>query len=177
MNKHIILLRGVNVSGSNIIKMADLKAALESLDYFTDVVTYIQSGNIVLSSKLGAKEVEEAIHKLIQTQFGYDVPVLAVRSDYLKQVLDNNPYDKEDDKKQYFMFLYSDPEVDINSVINAADYPNEGFQLGNKVIYFYFQLGAGKAKLSNNTLEKKLKITATTRNRNTVKKLIELSNS
>lgn len=177
MNRYIILLRGVNVSGSNIIKMADLKTALADVTGLHEMQTYIQSGNIVLSSDLSAKQVEEAVHTLIKTKFGFDVPVLAVRPDYLQQVFDNSPYDREDEKKQYFMFLYSEPAVDIDTVINAADYPNEGFQLGDKVVYFYYELGAGKAKLSNNIFEKKLQIKATTRNRNTVKKLIELSNS
>ncbi len=177
MTKYIILLRGVNVSGSNLIKMAELKAAIENSKHFANVQTYIQSGNILVSSALTSKQVEKEIHAIINTQFDFDVPVLALEKQQLIDVLNNNPFDKEDEKKQYFMFLYSEPAVEINAAINAANYPNEEFLLGNKVIYLHFTLGAGKAKLNNNIFEKKLKVIATTRNRNTVKKLIELSNA
>lgn len=173
MSKHIVLLRGVNVSGSNIIKMAELKQTLNDTG-FKDAVTYIQSGNIVLSSDKPKEEVSLEIHNLIKSKFDLDVPVITLSGSELKKIKDSNPF-KEVEDKCYFVFLFDQPlQVNCEKLAENS-YPNEEYVIAEDVIYLYPKLGAGKAKLNNNVLENKLKVTATARNLNTVNKLIELA--
>ena len=70
MKKYIILLRGINVSGKNILSMSDLRQILNDLD-FQNVQTYIQSGNIILESEVSKVLICEKIKKAILDKFGY----------------------------------------------------------------------------------------------------------
>lgn len=172
--KYIVLLRGVNVSGSNIIKMADLKQILEGKG-FDQVHTYIQSGNLIVESKKSTKSVSQEISAIIENEFKLNVPAFTyTRGDFIT-ILNNNPYNEADIKKQYFSFISSSPEQSRISELKMIDYPNEEYTITDKVIYFYPHEGYGKAKLNNNLFEKKLGVVATARNLNTVKKLVDLS--
>lgn len=72
---YLALLRGVNVGGNNMIKMAELKAALEA-DGFSDVRTYIQSGNVLfMSDKKDTGTLAEHVKKSIAKHFAIDVGV------------------------------------------------------------------------------------------------------
>jgi uncharacterized protein (DUF1697 family) len=80
MKTYIPLLRGINVGGNNIIKMADLKAAFEQRE-FQNVVTYINSGNIIFDSGLDESAVKTDCDKLITEDFGLDIPVWVISAD------------------------------------------------------------------------------------------------
>ena len=77
MTKYIALLRGINVGGKNIIKMADLKTAFEQRG-FQNVITYINSGNILFSSKLDETDIKCVCEKLLKEDFGLDIPVCVI---------------------------------------------------------------------------------------------------
>ena len=175
---YICLLRGINVSGQKKIKMVALKASFETLG-FTDVVTYIQSGNIVFkSSESDSKKLEEIIHQLLLDDFGFDVTVIVLTPDQLKYAANNNPYQKDttkDPKKFYVVFLQDNPQQENIDVLATYDYSPEEYSLDNKIIFYYADNGAHKAKMSNNFFENKLKVKASTRNWRTVNKLVELS--
>lgn len=176
---YIALLRGINVSGHKKIKMADLRIALEQLN-FTDIVTYIQSGNIVFKSVHNSiTELELLIQKQILTDFGFEVPVLIKTPKELKTVFDNNPFEKNklnDPKLFYVVFLKDKPQQKHIETLKTYDYSPEAYVINEKIIYFYAANGAGNAKMSNNFFENKLKVIATSRNWRTIQKLIELSN-
>lgn len=175
MGRYIAFLRGINVSGQKKILMKDLRESLNNAG-FTNVQTYIQSGNVVFeatSSKIGmlATQIEEAIKK----DFGFDVPVLVKTQNELVEIMDRNPFAvTADDKNQYFALLNKCAEPEMVQNLNASDYPNEEFYITDACVYLNCKIGAGKAKLTNNLIEKKLKVTATTRNLKTMKKMIEL---
>ena len=81
MKKFIALLRGINVSGQKKIKMSDLKLLFEDLG-FQNVETYIQSGNVIFSSKeKSIKKLESKISSGIKSKYGFDVPVLVINPD------------------------------------------------------------------------------------------------
>lgn len=170
--KYIVLLRGINVSGKNKLPMADLRTMLTDLG-FREVQTYIQSGNIILSSDETPEKVSEIIKNGIKKTFDYDVPVIVRTVASWQQTIDENPYaDREDGKKNYFTFLEKIP--DINTVeINKVE--GDEFTIVKDVVYLYCEGGYGKTKLSNNVLEKKLKVVATTRNLKTTLKMLELA--
>ena len=78
MNNYIAVLRGINVSGKNIIKMAQLKQMFEDIG-FSGVSTYIQSGNLLFSSiEAQVSDLESTISEAIKATFGYDVPVMVI---------------------------------------------------------------------------------------------------
>lgn len=172
--KHIIFLRGINVSGKNSIKMQDLRSLLTDAG-FEEVMSYIQSGNIILSSPLPTKEVKSAIHQLIQEKLGLDLEVFVVTGEELHQVLLNNPFQAGHEPNRLFItFLSDQPSIDLINKLQEKDHGQEEFQLINNMLYFYLPQGMAKSKMNNNYFEKALKVKATGRNLNTVQKLISL---
>ena len=168
MNRYIVLLRGVNVSGKNKLPMKELRELLTSSG-FQHVATYIQSGNIVLDSEYSTKEIELIITRLIKEKYGYDVPAFAYTVKDWKHIIKECPYE-EVEKKVYFTFLDTEPEI---KEIEVSMTETDEFTILNNMVYLYC-LSYGKTKLSNNLFENKLKVRATTRNSRTVMKLFEM---
>ena len=169
MNRYIVLLRGINVSGKNKLPMKELRELLTSSG-FQNVQTYIQSGNIILDSHHPQKEVQDQISQLIKDKYGYEVPSFAYSTKDWKNILKKCPYE-EGDKKIYFTFLDQVPEAKELQVKKAE---TDEFTVIDNVVYLYC-LSYGKTKLSNNLFENKLKVTATSRNFRTVNKLLQLA--
>jgi len=178
MPTYIALLRGINVSGQKKIKMADLRAMLEKMP-FQDVATYIQSGNIVFRAAETKKEhIQDAIKNGIAKAFGFDVPVLVRSVPDFKAILSGNPYTEPEDlaaKKIYYVLLKNIPSDETLFDLDQENYPNELFHVTSECVYLNCKNGAGKAKLTNNIIEKKLQVEATTRNHSTMLKLLELA--
>lgn len=173
MKKYIVLLRGINVSGKNIIPMADLRDLLNDLS-FKNVQTYIQSGNIILESDKGKSVICNKINKGIKDKFGYDVPVIVRTIPEWEKAIESYPFSLENEKIVAFVFLNKkvyESKIDLKR-INDDEYLIE-----NDMIYMYCPSGFGKTKLSNKFFEKKLYVTATTRNLRTTLKLLELANA
>lgn len=171
MKTYIVLLRGINVSGKNKLPMKELREMLEKLS-FTNISTYIQSGNIILQSEATKEEIVESIHNAIKSEFGYDVPIIIRTPQEWKKAIDNYPFSIENEKIVAFCFLdraVSKNEIDIKG-INEDQY-----KVYNDVVYLYCPSGFGSTKLTNNSIEKKLNVAATTRNLKTTLKLWELS--
>ena len=178
MQTYIALLRGINVSGQKKIRMADLKKSLETLS-FKDIVTYIQSGNIVFkSTETSIPNLENMIQTQILRDFGFEVPTLVKTPQEVKDAFENNPFEKDASKDQklfYIVFLKDTPEPENIEILKTYDYRPEEYVLDNKIIYFYAANGAGRAKMNNNFFESKLKVQATSRNWKTTHKLVALS--
>ena len=171
MKKYIVLLRGINVSGKNKLPMAELRELLNELE-FQNVQTYIQSGNIILDSEESKPTICKKIKDGIKKQFGYDVPVISKTVSEWKKAIDNYPFPIDNPKIVAFVFLdkkTSETNIDANG-INDDEY-----KIDNDMVYIYCPSTFAKTKLSNNLIEQKLKVTATTRNYNTTLKLLKLA--
>ena len=175
MEKHILFLRGINVGGHKKIKMADLRTLLEK-DGFENVRTYIQSGNIVLQTT-EAQDLGHRVSRIITKQYGFEVPAIALKPFQIEQLLDACPFSEEKKQKSYFALLFEAPEEALVRSLQSMTYPGEEFYIGNRCVYLHYALGAGKAKLTNNLIERKLKVVATARNFNTMQKMIDLATS
>jgi uncharacterized protein (DUF1697 family) len=164
---YIALLRGINVSGKNSIKMVDLTAMMTSLK-FKNIKTYIQSGNIVFSdSSSDTQKLEAKIKATILKTFGHTVPVLVMEATVFAEVIKQNPYlkDTKSDKAFWHITLLSDtPEAEKVKLLHTGEYGSTAFKYLNKAIYLYTPEGYGNTKLSNTFIESKLKVNATTRN-------------
>lgn len=178
MSTYIALLRGINVSGQKKIKMAELRMHLSNWG-FSDVQTYIQSGNIILQDNGSAPDqIAERIHQGILATYGFEVPVMVLVPEDLEVVLANNTFlPEKDPKRLYVTFLSHPPAQDLLDKLLQEDYSPEAFFLFKKHIYFFSPSGYGRAKMNNNFFEKKLKVEATTRNWRTVNKLRDMCNS
>ena len=178
MTTYISILRGINVSGQRIIKMEALRQLYQNLG-FTDVVIYIQSGNVIFrDNKSTPEELEKIIANQIQQQFGFIVPVVVLTISQLREIVEKNPFLKELSKDISFMhvtFLSSTPKSINHQQISDKRLPNEAVEIIEKAVYLYCPNGYGNTKLTNNFLESALKVTATTRNWKSTKMLLELS--
>lgn len=180
MTKFIALLRGINVSGQKKIKMADLKKLFEDLK-FNDVETYIQSGNVLFSTK--SKNLDSVINKIekgIEEHYGYKVQVILKTPGELGAALKRNPFlksKKKDTGKLYYTFLSEKPSAENLKKLKEIDYSPEEYVIDEDRIYLFFPNGYGKAKMNINLFEKKLNLFATSRNHRTVETLFEMAGS
>lgn len=179
MHTHLALLRGINVSGHNMIKMDALKKALENIG-FLNVQTYIQTGNVFVDTEEeNGTSVGFQIKQEIFKVFGHDVPVIVINKHDLEHCFKNNLFLKEKDcdtKKLYVAFISKEltPGA-MNDLKMSMVKPDECMIDGNR-IFIKYAVGAGKTKFDQKYIEKKLNVTATIRNWNTVTKLLELYN-
>ena len=177
MTTHLALLRGINVSGHNMIKMEALKTALENIG-FQNVVTYIQSGNVFVdTNEENAPAVGFKIKQEVFKVFGHEVPIVVIAKTDLENCLKNNPFlkDKElDTKKLYVAFVSMSLRSDsINDLKMSQVKPDEA-HIDESRIYIKYSVGAGKTRFDQKYIEKKLNVTATIRNWNTVTQLLKM---
>lgn len=177
MFTHLALLRGINVSGHNMMKMDALKSMLEKAG-FQNVETYIQSGNVFVDTdEENAASVGFKIKQEIFKDFGHDVPAVVINKEDLNSCFKNNPFLKEKDvdtKKLYVAFLSNTLRSEsINDLKISQFKPDEAIIDGNK-IFIKYAVGAGKTRLDQKYIEKKLNLTATIRNWNTVTQLLKM---
>jgi len=178
MQTFISILRGINVSGQKKILMADLKTLYEKLK-FKEVTTYIQSGNVAFKGEEKWKDIKLAqkIEGAIFKKYNFQVPVIIRSKEELKKIISSNPFLKEkniDTKKLHVTFLSEIPAKTNVESIEDIDFSPDIFILNGKEIYLHIPVSYGETKLSNNFFENKLKVKATTRNWNTVNKLLEM---
>jgi uncharacterized protein (DUF1697 family) len=180
MQKYISILRGINVGGNRKVLMADLKAIYEALG-FTDIVTYIQSGNVVFNApKQSTETITENIKNAILDKTGFEVPVIIRTAEEFQQIVTTNPFLEkagEDLSKLHVTFLGSIPEPELVKQLEELKFDQDEFKILGDKVFIFCVTGYGKTKINNNFFEKKLKTSATTRNWKTVGKLLELSNN
>jgi uncharacterized protein (DUF1697 family) len=175
MATYVSMLRGINVGRKKRIKMEDLKDLYRSLD-FKDVRTYIQSGNVVFKyHDYPTLELREKIGKEIKDVFGFDVSVIIRTKDELQEIIENNPFQKEDIKQLHVTFLSDIPTQKTVKEIDQIKDESERFSISGKEIYLFLPHGYGRTRLSNDFFEKKLNVSATTRNWKTVNKLLDIA--
>jgi uncharacterized protein (DUF1697 family) len=178
MTTYISILRGINVSGQKLIKMDDLRKSYENLG-FRSVTTYVQSGNVVFTgNKAKPDELAQTITQQIEKDIGFDVPVIVLTIDTLKQIINSNPFLKDSDKDKTFLhvtFLSSKPQKFEISAIEEKKLSGEEISIADNAVYLYCPNGYGKSKLNNIFLETKLKVSATTRNWKTTNELFKIA--
>lgn len=175
LKTYVVLLRGVMPTGKNKVPMAQLREVLSDAG-FINVRTYIQSGNVVLDTDLPAGKVEQEVYELIKKHIGADLKIVVRTGQQLQEVLDSNPFTTGEDISRVFFVLFAEPPPQQKAEeLMAQDFGDEQLVIGETSAYMYIPGNAARSKLSNVKLEKKLGIAATTRNINTMKKLVEMS--
>lgn len=165
MTVYVAFLRAVNVGGTGKLPMAELRAMCESVG-FTQVRTYIASGNVVFDSALDEPGVKRLLERCLATYANKPVGVLIRTGAELSAVLATNPFKSTAPNRTVAIFLDAPPPAD--ALDKASGQQQEEMALGTREIYVHY--GSGMAS-------SKLKIPAasagTARNINTVATLVE----
>jgi uncharacterized protein (DUF1697 family) len=171
------LLRAINVGGTGIIRMADLKALCEKAG-FRDVVTLLQSGNVVFTAKGSDKAVAKKLADAVEKNHGFR-PLVAVRTaDEIEAAMKANPFRAEetsDPSHLHIVFTADTPEEEAAARITAMKVNRERLHLEGRELYVHYADGAGTSKVTNVVLERALGVQGTARNWNTVGKLLALA--
>ncbi|MFI5196540.1 MAG: DUF1697 domain-containing protein [Chitinophagales bacterium] len=173
MTKYIAFLRAINVGG-RVVKMDDLKKHF-AMPGFKNIVTYIQSGNVVFDHSETDKDalIKKVESKLLKS-LGYEVKTFLKTPAELEAVVKKNPFKKyPEDMGLHVSFMSGRPDAEAVKQLLLLQTDHEQFRFTGSEAYILVRKGAyGETKFSNNFLEKKLKLYATTRNWATVNTLL-----
>jgi uncharacterized protein (DUF1697 family) len=174
MKNYAIFLRGVTPTGKNRVPMADLRKALGNTG-LQDVQTYIQSGNVVAKSRLDQSSIQSLVHEVITREIGADIAVIARTHDQLKRVMEGNPFPLSAASRTYFSLLAAPPASHVIEELFQLDFSPDSVKVIGSTLYTLYATKYSDSKFNNNFFERKLKVAATTRNFNTMSRLVELS--
>lgn len=175
--KYIVLLRGINISGKNKISMSELK--IELLKNYQNVLTYLNSGNIILDSDKDREYIIDDIYNMIKNRFNLDIPVFVITSSELEDVLKNSPkWWETSNKETYDNLIFIMPPTKYEEVYNVIGEPKadiEQIMEYNNSIFWTFDLkNYRKSIWWVKTVSTSIKDKITIRTANTIKKILEL---
>lgn len=176
MTRWVALLRGVNVGGGNKIAMPALRASCERRG-FERVGTYIQSGNLVFDASGNEASVTADLRKLLADEHGLKVPVVVRTAKEMDRLADHHPGLAAGVDPRYLQIVFLDrtpKQADVDRV-DGARFEPDTFEVDGREIYVTYPNGSGRSKLTIEVFEKAFGATATARNINTVRRLIELA--
>ncbi len=176
MARQVALLRGINLGPNRRIAMPALRELLAGAG-FEHVRTYVQSGNVVLSSQLAPDELERECERLLSAEFGFDVDVVARTRDQLAEVVARNPLgDVADNPKRYQVsFLSGELGADRVEALAAAAVAPERFVAIGRELYAWHPGGVARSRLWGRLAGQGLGVKATARNWTTVTALLAMA--
>ena len=167
MTAYVALLRGINLMGGTVLKMADLKALAAELG-FERPNTFIASGNLLFTSSKKEAVVKAALEKALRAHMERDVGVLVRTAKEMAAVAKANPFADEPGNKVVAIFLDEAPPKD--AAAEAKNVADERMALGTREIYVHYPQGQGQSRLRIPAADR-----GTARNMNTVGRLAELA--
>jgi uncharacterized protein (DUF1697 family) len=172
----IVLLRGVNLGSRNRVAMPALREALEDIGY-DDVRSYVQSGNVVLSSRRRPKRVAADVQDVIAERFGLSIDVVVRTRDELAAVVRRNPLGNvaTEPKRYQVSFLEAAPKPAVVKALADAAVGDERFAHIGRELYAWHPDGIARSKLWARLASPNLGVTATARNWATVTALLALA--
>ncbi|MFE1910902.1 DUF1697 domain-containing protein [Streptomyces anandii] len=179
MTTYAALLRGINVGGGRKVPMAELRALIEELGH-TGVRTHLQSGQAVFTAGQGDEDSLAAeLAAAIEKRFGFPVDVIVRDHAYLRAVAEACPFPAAElaPKQLHVTYLSAQSDPERYAGIDQAAHLPEEFRLGDRAVYLYAPDGLGRSKLAEQLSRTRVTkgVVATSRNWNTVLKLVELT--
>lgn len=167
MALYVALLRAVNVGGTGRLPMAELREMATTLG-FTEVQTYIQSGNLVFKSRKSAPAVKSALEAALANHFGKASTLVLRSAEELQEIEAANPFQNAEPAKVMVLFLESAPDKKILASVKPPG--GERLAAGRREVYIHFPNGMGQSKL-------KVPFTdvGTGRNLNTLRALLKIT--
>jgi uncharacterized protein (DUF1697 family) len=172
MMRYIALLRAVNLGSHKKIAMPALRESLTALGY-TDVTTYLQSGNAVFTAP-ERETIATEIEDRLTADLGLTTEVILRTAEELHAVIENNPLEVHEPSRFGVLFLYDKPAPGWLDGFDIEKFAPETVHVTDRELYYDLPDGFGRAKLPL-FLNRRLKVPATMRNWNTVTKLAELT--
>jgi uncharacterized protein (DUF1697 family) len=176
MPRQVALLRGINLGSRKRIAMPELRELLARAG-FEDVTTYLQSGNVVLSSKATPARLARDLERRIAERFDLEVAVVVRTRAQLTQVVKRDPLGKvaTNPKRYQVSFLDGKLSAAVVRKLEAAVAPSEQLVISGREVYAWHPDGVGRSRLWTLLAGRNLGVTATARNWTTVMKLLELA--
>jgi uncharacterized protein (DUF1697 family) len=177
MARQIALLRAINVGGNRPVPMAQLRDLMAELGY-SDVKTYVQSGNVVFTGPDDEPEaVERRLASALADAFGFEIPVMVRTRDELAAVVDANPHRDiaTEPKHHHVLFLASEVDPERVADVDREAFAPATFELRGRELYMWTPEGIGRSDLAKALSDKRLGVAATARNWRTVEKLLALA--
>ena len=179
MKRYIAFLRGVNISGKNKVPMAELKRCFEELD-FSEVKTYLNSGNVAFSSDEDNIEVlTSQAEMIINRQFGLDIPVFVISKEKLEDILQNAPEWWGDENKEiYDNLIFIMPPATFSEVWGEIGEPKEELEkikeYRETVFWSFSRKDYQKTNWWPKTASAAISTKLTIRTANTVRRIVEM---
>ena len=175
MNQYVALLRGINVGGKNIIKMAELKACFEELG-FQNVRTYIQSGNVLFS----IEESDQAgltgqIEEALSATFNYELPVVVRSADQMKTIITDAPkgFGSDPAAYRYDVIFLKEPLMSAEVIETVPTKPGvDEIYAGDGVVYFSRLVAKASSSRLSRVASMPIYQSMTIRNWNTTTRLV-----
>jgi uncharacterized protein (DUF1697 family) len=177
VTSYVALLRGINVGGYKKIGMKDLQALVAGLGH-SEVSTYIQSGNVIFrSAESDPAEVARGIEAAVTRDLGMEVRVMVRSREELARMTESNPFlaAGANPANLHMTFLAEAPAPATLDTLTVPEAGTDEFRILGREVYLHFPAGYGNTKLSNAFWERKLCVAGTTRNWNTITKLLQLA--
>ena len=176
--RNILLLRGINVGAHNRISMPELRVALERAG-FAHARTYMQSGNVVVSSDAPADELAARARRALAGGFGLDVDVIVRTRDELAEVIARNPLGEVavDPKRYQVSFLERELDAAVVRELSALAAASERFVAIGRELYAWHPDGVARSRLWARLAGRQLGVSATARNWTTVTNLLAMADA
>lgn len=166
MTQFVAFLRAVNVGGTGKLPMADLRQMFDELG-FTDVKTYIASGNVAFTSDKPEKAIKSAVEDKLAEYAGKPVAVFVRTAADMRRILQESPFP---DKAPNFTFVvFLERKAPKDTLTQAVRLDDEEVRIGKREIYVHYPSGVSQSKLRIPAAEH-----GTARNMNTVKKMVDI---
>jgi uncharacterized protein (DUF1697 family) len=173
----IALLRGINVTGHNKIAMSDLRSLCANIGW-TDVQSYIQSGNLVFSAAGSLASLEAELEQAIELRFGLTIPVIVRTAADWPVYIQSNPFPDESDREPNLVLLAlskSPPHQDAAPLLQDRAANGERIVQAGDALWIHYPDGVGRSKLSPALFDRLVGSPVTARNWRTVLRLDELT--
>jgi uncharacterized protein (DUF1697 family) len=176
MARHVVLLRGINIGPRNRIAMPALREALAEAG-FEDVQTYVQSGNVVLTSGAKPAAVQRTVEQLIADRFGLEIAVVVRTAADLARIHKANPLKQVATNPKRYQVTFLESKLPAETVRKLEELAAHGEQVvaRGREVYAWTPDGIARSKLWAKLAGTSLGVTATSRNWTTVEALRELA--
>jgi uncharacterized protein (DUF1697 family) len=172
--KYVAFLRGINVGGHAIVKMADLKLLFESLG-LENVQTFIQSGNVIFESEENAESLARQIERQLEKTMGHEIRLFVRTIRQVRSIAEKSPFTAKAGETVHVTFLNKASDKKRRQALMSLKSEADDFAVKGSEIY-NLRRDRDKSIFSNNLIEKTLKLPATTRNMTVIRKIAEKYN-
>lgn len=179
MKRYIALLRGINVSGKNKISMSELKKGIAALG-FTEVVTCLNSGNVIFSSTLNERDtLSNKIKSMTKDRFGLDIPIFTILQQELEDLLKNAPdWWGTDNEEIYDNLIFMMPLLSYKEFYDEIGAPKAEYErihhYKNIIFWSFSRKDYQKTNWWSKTANSNISDRITIRTANTVKKIMRM---